>query len=156
MVKAATPRTTTHEHFTLERTYDASPAAVFAAWADVKAKQEWFSGPDEWDVEHNLDFRIGGREWIRMRSPDGDEYTCAAEYHDIVPDERIVYSYTMDRKGRRLSASLTTVEFRPSGGKTKLVLTEADVFFDGKPAHDGYSGGLKRSLESLDHYLKTR
>ena len=156
MVKAATGRTTTHERFTIERTYDASPAEVFAAWADAEAKRVWFCS-DEWKNEHTLDFRVGGREWIRMTSRDGDdEYTCNAEYHDIVPDERIVYSYTMDHKDRRLSASLTTIELRPSGDKTLLVLTEADVFLDGKPDPSGYSGGLKRSLDSLGDHLKSR
>jgi uncharacterized protein YndB with AHSA1/START domain len=53
-------RSTTHATFAIERTYDASPARVFAAWADKSAKQRWFgTGADS---EHELDFREGGRE----------------------------------------------------------------------------------------------
>jgi uncharacterized protein YndB with AHSA1/START domain len=156
MVKTANPRTTTHEQFTIERTYDAAPAVVFAAWADVKAKQEWWGGPDGWKDEHRLDFRIGGREWQRTTSPDGaEQFTFNGEYLDIVPDERIVYAYTMDHRQRRLSASLTTLEFRPAGDKTTLVLTEADVLFDDKMDGDDREGGSNRLLNSLERYLKT-
>ncbi len=35
-----------HATFVLERTYEASPAQVFAAWATPAAKARWF-GPDE-------------------------------------------------------------------------------------------------------------
>ena len=168
MVKTAIQRTTTHEHFTIEHTYDASPATVFAAWADVKAKQQWWGGPDGWKDEHKLDFRVGGREWMRTTSPDGaEQFTCNAEYLDIVPDERIVYSYTMEHGTRRISASLTTLEFKPAGAKTLLVLTEADVHLDGKVRRedikgdtsvlaDTYKEGLDKSLSSLEQYLKTK
>jgi len=157
MVKTAQPRTTAHEQFTIERTYDFPVAAVFAAWADGKAKNEWFGGPDGWKDEHRLDFRVGGREWQRTTSPDGaGQFTYNSEYHDIVPDERIVYSYTMDDKERRISASLSTIEFKASGGKTKLVITEADVFFDDKVDGENRKGGTGMLLDSLDRYLKTK
>jgi len=40
-------RSVTHATFLLERSYDASPARVFAAWADPAAKARWFAGPEE-------------------------------------------------------------------------------------------------------------
>ena len=40
-------RSVTHDTFAVERTYDASPARVFAAWADPEAKSSWFGPPDE-------------------------------------------------------------------------------------------------------------
>jgi uncharacterized protein YndB with AHSA1/START domain len=43
MTKSRTANTT----FTLERVYDATPARVFAAWADPAAKAVWFIGPGE-------------------------------------------------------------------------------------------------------------
>jgi uncharacterized protein YndB with AHSA1/START domain len=36
-------RSVTHSTFVIERTYDASPARVFAAWLQPKAKARWFS-----------------------------------------------------------------------------------------------------------------
>ena len=43
-----TDRSVTHSTFVVERSYDASPARVFAAWADPGAKARWFASPEEW------------------------------------------------------------------------------------------------------------
>ncbi len=55
-----TERSVTHATFVVERIYDASPARVFAAWADPEVKTRWFGNPDEGTSEYDLDFRVGG------------------------------------------------------------------------------------------------
>ena len=57
-------RSATHATFVIERNYDAAPARVFAAWADVNAKAQWFGPGGGRSIE--LDFRQGGREHFRM------------------------------------------------------------------------------------------
>ena len=42
-----TERSVTHATFVIERTYDASPARVFAAWSEAEAKARWFSCHEE-------------------------------------------------------------------------------------------------------------
>jgi uncharacterized protein YndB with AHSA1/START domain len=42
-----TDRSVTHATFVVERSYDAPPARVFAAWADPEAKARWFASPEE-------------------------------------------------------------------------------------------------------------
>ena len=42
-----TERSVTHATFVIERTYHASPARVFNAFADQAAKARWFAGPDD-------------------------------------------------------------------------------------------------------------
>ncbi|MCL2770432.1 MAG: SRPBCC domain-containing protein, partial [Solirubrobacterales bacterium] len=113
-------RSSTHSTFVIERTYDASPARVFAAWAQKEAKQRWF-GPAE-DGEHELDFREGGRERLVVHAH-GATYNYDALYEDIVSDERIVYTYNMHRDGRRISVSVTTVELLAEEGGTRLRFT---------------------------------
>src|SRR5690242_10242932 len=54
-------RYVTHASFTLERSYPVPPARVFAAWADPALKSRWFTGGDACP-NHQLDFRVGGRE----------------------------------------------------------------------------------------------
>src|SRR5437870_2668056 len=78
-----------------ERDYDASPVRVFAAWASLEAKSQWF-GPDGGGEGHVLDFREGGREHFEA-GVGGDVYLYDALYEDIVPDERIVYTYNIHR-----------------------------------------------------------
>ena len=52
-----------HATFAVERTFDATPAEMFNAFADPKAKAQWFGGPDDWERgPREFDFRVGGRE----------------------------------------------------------------------------------------------
>jgi uncharacterized protein YndB with AHSA1/START domain len=120
-----------HAQFTIERRYDVSPAGVFAAWASVEAKSQWFSGPEDWDVEPlELDFRVGGRERSVGGPKGGPVSTYNAIYWDIVDNKRIVYTYEMLMDERRISVTLATVQLRADGDGTHLVLREDGAFFD--------------------------
>ena len=143
-----TERSVTHATFVVERTYDASPARVFAAWATPAAKARWF-GPDEETGEYELDFQVGGREVNRGSGPDGDVYTYDARYQDIVPDERIVYTYDMHRDETRISVSLATVELRAEGVGTRLTFTEQGAFLDGQDTPDLREQGTGSLLDAL-------
>src|SRR5579864_7215314 len=114
-------RSATHATFVIERDYDAPPARVFAAWADVNAKSQWFGPGGEHD--HELDFREGGREHFQA-TVKGAVYSYDARYEDIVDDERFVYTYNMRRDGVRVSVSVTTVELLAVGDRTHLSYTE--------------------------------
>ena len=95
-------RSVAHATFVIERTYDAAPARVFNAWADPVAKARWFGPGELTKGGHELDFRVGGREINRGGPPGGAVYTFDACYQDIVPDERIVYTYeTLDHFKKR-------------------------------------------------------
>ena len=54
-----------------------------------------------------------------------------AIYQDIVPNERIMFSYDMHLDDRRISVSLTTIEFKPEGSGTRLAFTEQGAYLDG-------------------------
>ncbi|MFI5613902.1 SRPBCC domain-containing protein [Amycolatopsis sp. NPDC051903] len=132
-----------HSTFTLERRYPVPPARVFAAWADPAAKAGWF-GADE----HSLDFRVGGRE-----TNHGGDLTFAAEYHDIVEDERIVYGGTLSGPAGLATVSVTTVELVPDGAGTRLVLTEQGTFLDGHEEPEWRERGTGDWLDKLGSHL---
>jgi uncharacterized protein YndB with AHSA1/START domain len=138
-----------HGTFVLERSYPAPPGRVFAAWADPEAKAQWFGG-----VDFSLDFRVGGRE-TNGGGPDGGPfYRYDATYRDIVPDERIVYTYEMLMDGTRISVSLATVELKPDGQRTLLILTEHGAFFDGLDSPAVREQGTGSLLEALGRELQ--
>jgi uncharacterized protein YndB with AHSA1/START domain len=125
-------RCVTHATFVIERTYDAAPARVFAAWATPEAKRRWFGGPEDWERgRYELDFRVGGRERASGGPADGPVHVYDACYQDIVPNERIIISYDMHLGDKRISVSLATVELKPAGKGTRLVFTEQGAFLDG-------------------------
>jgi uncharacterized protein YndB with AHSA1/START domain len=143
-------RSATHSTFTIERNYPASPARVFAAWADLNAKGQWF-GPGG-EQEHELDFREGGREHFQA-AVEGAVYSYDALYEDVVRDERIVYTYNMHRDGVRISVSLTTVELVSDGDGTHLRYTEQGVYLDGEDKPELREHGTKELLDKLGQAL---
>jgi uncharacterized protein YndB with AHSA1/START domain len=148
-------RSTEHATFVIERTYPVSPARVFAAWADPVAKARWFAGPDEWESgPREFDFRVGGRERNSGGPPGGPVHAFDALYQDIVENERIVYSYDMHLDGTRISVSLATVELKPAGDGTRLIVTEQAVFLDGADYPAQREQGTRALLDSLDAELR--
>jgi uncharacterized protein YndB with AHSA1/START domain len=148
-------RSARHATIVVERRFDAPPAAVFGAWADKAAKMRWFFCNESWRLyECSLDFRVGGREIWRVGPEGGVEHRNDTIYRDIVPDERIIFAYDMSLDDVRISCSLATVEFRPAGKGTRLVLTEHGVYLDGydDPAgrEHGWGAGLANLAKALE------
>ena len=150
-----TERSVTHSTFVIERTYSASPARVFAAFADPAIKGRWFGGPEEWDRgEGEMDFRVGGREVTRGGPPGGEVHTFDARYYDIVPDQRIVFAYDLLLDETRISVSLATIELKPDGSGTRLIFTEQGAFLDGFVIPDQRERGYGELLDALARELE--
>jgi uncharacterized protein YndB with AHSA1/START domain len=148
-----TTRSVTHATFTIERIYDAAPARVFAAWADPKEKARWSDCHDN-QAHGEFDFCVGGRETSRGGPPGGPVYTVDARYQDIVANQRIVFSYEMQRDGTRISVSLVTIELRPAGPGTHLLFTEQGAFLDGGDTPAEREHGTAYGLDKLGEALR--
>jgi uncharacterized protein YndB with AHSA1/START domain len=144
-----TSHSVTHATFVIERSYPAACARVFAAFADPKIKARWFGNDELAASQHELDFRVGGREINRGGPPDGPTFTYEARYEDILTDERIVTSYVMYMGDTRISVSVATVELRPESGGTRLVYTEQGAYLDGYDNPMQREEGCRELLESL-------
>jgi uncharacterized protein YndB with AHSA1/START domain len=131
-IQVAQARSVVHATFSQQRIYDASPTQVFRALSDKAAKARWFEGGDGYTVlEREIDVRPGGRERLRGRWTSGMVSTFDAVYFDVVPDERLVYTYEMRLDDRKISVSLATMELKPEGAGTRLIVTEQGAFLDG-------------------------
>lgn len=150
-----------HESFTLERTYAACRAHVFALWSDPDLKRRWFvdnDGPGWETLEYGLDFRVGGREHGRWRMAAGDltmagEHANETVFLEIVEGERIIFAYTMAMDGRIHSASLATVTFEEAGGGTKLTFTEQLTALEGSDGAERRSNGWGWLLGNIEATL---
>lgn len=151
-----TKRSTTHATFVIERDYKAAPAKVFAAFADLKNKTQWFGGPEGWDVvsAHKLDFRVGGKESVSGGPPGGVIHSFSATFWDIVENERIVSSYEMHLDKQRISVSLATTEIKPNGAGSKLIYTEQGVFLDGYDDAGQREEGTQELFNRLGAFLE--
>jgi uncharacterized protein YndB with AHSA1/START domain len=150
------PTPTVHQTFRIERIFRQSPARVFEAFRDKSIVRRWRVESEGCQVhEFTYDFRLGGHEVSRFSFAGGPEIRLDAQFQDIVPEQRIVFSYRMAMGPNPFSVSLTTVEFFPSGKGTSLVFTEQGAYFDGMEA-GGREQGCIELLEKLAYELESR
>ena len=148
-----------HDTFTIERTYPATTSRVFAAFASQEAKDVWGDtgdlDPGEGNAPAEFDFRVGGRERFGF-GYQGHAYRYDGLYYDVVPEQRIIYSYEMYADGTRISVSVATIQFEKTGDGTALTWTEQGAFLDGldgPDASDLRRGGIAEMLDGLSKYL---
>jgi uncharacterized protein YndB with AHSA1/START domain len=149
-------RSVVHGAFHLERAYDATADQVYRALSDKDAKSRWFFGPQGWRlIEREMDFRVGGRERVKGGFEGGVTTTFDAVYHDIVPRERIVYTYEMHLDDRKISVSLATLQLKPEGeGRTRLLIDEQGAFLDGYDDAGSRERGTSDLLDKLGASLR--
>jgi uncharacterized protein YndB with AHSA1/START domain len=110
-------------------------------------------GGDAGDSE--FDFRIGGRECFGV-GYQGVTLRYDARYYDIVPGQRIIYSYEMYADNARISVSVATIEFVPAASGTALTWTEQGAYldgFNGAEASRLRQEGTAEMLDGLAKYL---
>ena len=97
------------------RVLNASPAAVFAAFADPQVLATWWGPKGFRDTIHVFDFRVGGIWRHTLHGPDGQDHENEARFTEIEPGARVEYDHN---SGKRF-----TLSFRPApGGKTLFSL----------------------------------
>ena len=136
---------------TLKRKLSAPAAKVFAAWTDPEKIIHWF-GPAETaggSVRADMDVRVGGRFRISFKDQDGEYHEVGGTYREIVPNERLVFSWAWHSTPER--ESLVTITLKRDGDATMLTLHH-ERFFDDK-ARDGHERGWTGTLEKLARYL---
>ncbi len=139
-----------HRTSVMERTYAASPARVFRAWADPEVRRVWGSPSDEVQIRNDAaDFRVGGED-VQSCMVGGDVVArVVGRYHDIVPDQRIIYTEVISEPGTLQGMSLVSAEFIAAGSGTRLVLTLQTVAVDGSDLLEGVEAGWSSALDRL-------
>jgi uncharacterized protein YndB with AHSA1/START domain len=141
--------TVTHASFTLERDFPVAPAKVFAAYSDAAARQQWFAGGA---ADYQQDFRVGGVERLSVPSDTG-LLGVVSTYHDIVDQERILYSTLLRTDDRLSTVSETSIELVPTAAGTHLVITEHGMFLPGQEQPEWRQQGTSDQLDALDRLL---
>lgn len=145
----------THSTFVIERGYPKPPERVFAAFADPAKKRRWYAEGHHHEVEEfEMDFRVGGAERATYRFKEGTPFagialTNEGIFEDIVPNRRIVIASRMALGGKRISASLVTVELLGSDEGTNLVCTHFGAFFEGADGPERREAGWRTLFDRL-------
>ena len=151
-----TARNVVHASFTITRTWKASPARVFQAFADQQKKDLWFGGGSEWEnVSRGFEFKVGGKEHSAGRwKKTGVVSRFDCVFLDIIENERIIYSYVMHLDDRKISVSQACIELKPEGTGTKLILTEYGDYLDGYDDAGSREHGTNFLMDALGKSLE--
>ncbi len=139
----------------LTRAFDAPRELVFEAHSKPEHLRQWW-GPRRYDVTVcEIDFRPGGAWRMAHRGPDGEEFGFHGEYREIVPPEKIVWTFEFE--GAPGNVSVETATFEERDGKTVVT---ASALYDSPEARDamlqsGMEGGAAETYDRLEEYLAT-
>ena len=135
---------------TLKRRLNAAPEKVYAAWTDPQKITRWFA--PSWvkagSEQADIDARIGGRFRISF-STDDEYYQVGGVYREVVPNQRLVFSWAWHSTPER--ESLVTVTLKPDGEGTLLTLHHEQLF--DQAARDGHERGWTGILDNLEKHL---
>jgi len=91
------------------------------------------------------DARVGGRyRWV-MQAPNGEEYDVSGVLRELVPNEKLVFTWAW--KGTPERVSLVTVSIKPDGDGSLLTLVH-EQFFD-EDARDRHQHGWNGALDKM-------
>jgi len=141
----------TRPSLTLQRRLRAPPAKVFAAWTDPKQIVHWF-GPAHvvaGSARAELDVRTGGRFRVSFSTDDGEYHEVGGTYREVVPGQRLVFSWAWHSTPER--ESQVTVSLELDGDRTLLTVQHEQLF--DQAARDGHARGWTGSLDKLEAFV---
>jgi uncharacterized protein YndB with AHSA1/START domain len=131
---------------TLKRRLNAPAEKVYAAWTDPEKIVKWF-GPDAGPVtKAEIDLRVGGSYNIGFHTQDGEYHQVGGVYREVVPNEKLVFTWAWHTMKER--ESLVTITVKPDGAGSMLTLLH-EKFAD-EAARDGHKRGWSGSLDKLE------
>lgn len=108
----------------MSHTSNAPRELVFKVYTDPKLVPQFWGQRETETIVEKMDVKYGGTWRYVMRNPDGAEYAFKGVYHQVVPNEKIVYTFEFE--GMPGHICLETVTFEEHDGKTTI--TDSLVF----------------------------
>jgi uncharacterized protein YndB with AHSA1/START domain len=137
----------------LTRELDAPRDLVWKAMTDPALMSRWW-GPRRYKtVVDTMDVRPGGKWRMRNIAADGGEHAFRGEFREVVPSERIVWTFEYEPLPGHISVE--TMTLTEHDGRT--LLTVRDQFsskedLDGM-VNSGMESGARESYERLDELI---
>ena len=135
---------------TITREIRAPRARVFAAWTEVSQAALWWAPKGLALIECAIELRPGGGWRRRMRGQDGGVILKHGVYREIVPPERLVFTYNTEYPdGRTDPETLVTLTFAEQRDRTQLTLRHTGFLAEPMAADHrvGWTSALQRFAE---------
>jgi uncharacterized protein YndB with AHSA1/START domain len=138
----------------VRRHLDASPARVFAAFADASIVSRWLTPSRDVRLDvTEFDFRVGGRYRFAYRVPGRDVMVVTGRYRAIEPPSRIVFTWDIQPPDEHAGVrSEVTISLSPNGTGTDLLIRHAQLTAPGAPERHaiGWTGAVEHLTELIN------
>lgn len=134
--------------------FDAPKELVYRAFTDPNLTPQWWGPRSTTTVIDKLDVKPGGSWRFVQHDSKGDEYSFRGFYHEVIPYERL--TYTFEFEGMPGHILLETIIFEEAGGKTKIIdksIYQSLEDRDGMVSY-GMESGAAESMERLTELLE--
>jgi uncharacterized protein YndB with AHSA1/START domain len=138
----------------LSRVFDAPRALVFKAWTQPEHLARWWGPRGFTLISFKADARVGGSFRFGMRSPENTDHWAHGAYREVVPPERLVYTFAWEHPdGKPKHETIITLTFAEQGAQTKLTLKQ--TLFESVTSRDMHQSGWSSTFDMLGEYLAT-
>ena len=136
----------------LSRHYPVDAQKLWRAWTDPEAVKKWWGpGPGHSVSLAQLDVRVGGHFRIVFGGAEGRDHECAGVYREVVPNRRLVFTWTWPNSTPERE-SLVTIVFRAAANGTELDFVHEQLFDE--QVRDDHKRGWSGSLDKLERFLQ--
>lgn len=143
----------------INREFDAELDLVWDAFTKAELLDQWVA-PKPWSSKTKfMDFKVGGRRFYAMVSPEGQERWSIQEYTSISPKTnfKMFNAFADAAENPELPGSDWDYTFSEQNGKTKVSITiynESLARLE-KMIEMGFTEGFKMSMNNLENLLET-
>jgi len=142
----------TERELVINRVFDAPRELVFRMWTDPKHMAQWWGPRAHPSASVELEARPGGRWRHCLRSVEtGEDLWHHGEFREVVPPERLVFTFVWEEEGERGIENLVTITFAEENGKTLMTFRQSP--FQSDAERDGHRDGWTSAFDRLDEHL---
>lgn len=139
----------------ITREFDADLSLVWDAFTKAEILDQWVA-PKPWTSKTKyMDFKVGGKRFYAMVSPEGQERWSIQEYKSITPKTnfKMFNAFADEAENPQLPGSDWDYTFSEQNGKTKVSITiyNESLARMEKMIEMGFTEGFKMSMNNLDN-----
>jgi uncharacterized protein YndB with AHSA1/START domain len=154
IITQPTPQTTATHDLSIRGVFTAPREQVFAMFTEATHARHWWAPRHFTVTACEIDLQVGGLWRARMESPDWGALWIRGRYLEIVPSERLVFTFaTEDWYGQPGPETTVTVGLTDLGHTTLVDFHQGD--FECPDTRNGHEDGWTSAFDVLAGYLAT-
>lgn len=144
---------------TIAREFNADASLVWEAFTKPELLDKWVAPLPFQSRTRYMDFRVGGKRFYAMVSPDGQERWSLQEYTSITPKTnfKMLNSFADKDENPELPGSEWDYTFIEQEGKTRVNITiyNESLARTERMIEMGFAEGYKMAMANLENLLET-